>query len=695
MSISPDRQTANTFAYPYASDDAAAKTHNSPRIWSHVEARAFPKFLSLWEPAGLRPGMIGFLTALHLVIDDMAPDPDEWIEVSDATIFSRLSTRPAGMSVREFKELRARVQDGRGRHRDALLDWQGEPGRPMLLDFKREIDVTPDPHNLPYTDSALQPDATPAQSKPRIKTRLLYKPLYRAPLGQILSRLTRGITDRQMDRIVREVGDDYRRQFEGTAIRARKKREHSPKSDLNRCMTLSRNALEKASHLPESARADVLTLARSLRAQLDRGIALMERGESLSPAADFRREVLAALAETNVQKRANCTLSESVTDWNKEELSVFDAENFDTHTPETAREEGENLCHPPHIQVVTHFSTQTEAPISPPERPTEVCVSNSGARAVGVSVDEFIARTWGDRPIDYRLPISTTDFLSLSELELFDGRAPHGRRERRFCCPLCGGSKPMDAAHRCLSVDTVTGAYYCHRCETKGKLREWFTDAPAIPARSFAPIAPPAAKATPETWRKWLAAAAPIESANETQGADYLMGRGIPTETAAAAGVLFGRWYHDAQPFEGVIFPLRNGAGELSAAQARAITGATKNSRGPIKDSVFVATPGALDAPDIAITEAPIDALALAATGQPAIALCGAEWPDWLIERLRGRRVLVAFDADEAGDKAAAKLMTGLDGIASAERLRPRGAKDWGELAQSYGLAAIDAQFVM
>jgi hypothetical protein len=38
--------------------------------------------------------------------------------------------------------------------------------------------------------------------------------------------------------------------------------------------------------------------------------------------------------------------------------------------------------------------------------------------------------------------------LELADLERFDGRAPAGRVERRFCCPNCGGDKPLDAAHR-------------------------------------------------------------------------------------------------------------------------------------------------------------------------------------------------------------------------------------------------------
>lgn len=70
-----------------------------------------------------------------------------------------------------------------------------------------------------------------------------------------------------------------------------------------------------------------------------------------------------------------------------------------------------------------------------------------------------------------------TATLSLRQLENFDARATGnsigGGIERRFLCPLCGEGKPKDAAHRCLAVNTQTGAWLCHRCNEKGKLAEW------------------------------------------------------------------------------------------------------------------------------------------------------------------------------------------------------------------------------
>lgn len=94
----------------------------------------------------------------------------------------------------------------------------------------------------------------------------------------------------------------------------------------------------------------------------------------------------------------------------------------------------------------------------------------------------------------------------------------------------------------------------------------------------------------------------------------------------------------------------------------------------------------------IAITEAPIDALALAGAGLPAIALNGTSWPEWLPEYLGGREVFIATDADDAGDKCAAKLAAMCEGLAIVRRLRPNGGKDWGEVAKRHGQDSVIEQ---
>jgi len=59
---------------------------------------------------------------------------------------------------------------------------------------------------------------------------------------------------------------------------------------------------------------------------------------------------------------------------------------------------------------------------------------------------------------------------------------------------------------------------------------------------------------------------------------------------------------------------------------------------------------------------------------------------------LSWRRVLLAFDADEAGDKAAAEWTAALRYGTRCERLQPEGAKDWNELLQTHGAAAMQAR---
>jgi len=141
------------------------------------------------------------------------------------------------------------------------------------------------------------------------------------------------------------------------------------------------------------------------------------------------------------------------------------------------------------------------------------------------------------------------------------------------------------------------------------------------------------------------------------------------------------------------VFPFFDRQGNLVAAQGRCIDGQapSKLSAGPIGQGVF-ATPGALDANPLVIVEAPICALSLALVGVPALALAGTGGKPWLRKACAFRRVLVATDADPAGDEAAPALAAVLAPLgARCERLRPQGAKDWNELLITYGPEALRA----
>jgi hypothetical protein len=283
--------------------------------------------------------------------------------------------------------------------------------------------------------------------------------------------------------------------------------------------------------------------------------------------------------------------------------------------------------------------------------------------------------------------------LTLAELEAFDPQAPAHAPERRFCCPLPAcGDKSVDQEHRSLALNVETGLWTCHRCLARGQLAaHWAPPARSRRARSVAAArrafalspehAPTVATAT--TWRQRWEATRPLA---DTPGATYVEARGIPLAVAIAAGVRWApRWY-SARP--AVVFPVVDRAGELVAASGRFTDGREDpkvQTAGPKSLGVFEACPGALRASPLVVTEAALDALALAACGVPAVAFVGTSPPRWLAAHVALRPVLIALDNDTAGDNATAKLAPALGSLgARCERLRPAPWKDWAE-----GIAAI------
>lgn len=295
--------------------------------------------------------------------------------------------------------------------------------------------------------------------------------------------------------------------------------------------------------------------------------------------------------------------------------------------------------------------------------------------------------------------------LSLAELENNDPRARRGGRERRFLCPFCGADKPRDAAHRSLAANADTGAWLCHRCGAKGLLQEFVRAShhpPVRPAshaalsRAFAlsrretekppPVSPPAQAEVPgkEHFQLSWERTQPLVG---TFGEVYLAGRGFAAWQVEAAGA---RYAADFYGRPGVLFPIQQPNGALVAVNARFVDGRDKpktQTSGP-KSSGLYTTPGAWDATVIALTEAPLDAIALWLCGLPAMAMIGTSGPPWLERRLAFKSVILATDADEAGERAAAQLQPGLRARgALVFRLRPTGAKDWAEAwAQEPGL---------
>jgi 5S rRNA maturation endonuclease (ribonuclease M5) len=298
-----------------------------------------------------------------------------------------------------------------------------------------------------------------------------------------------------------------------------------------------------------------------------------------------------------------------------------------------------------------------------------------------------------------------SEVLTLADLEAFDPQAPLRAPWRRFCCPLpaCSG-KPLDDAHRTLCVQTETGSWHCKRCPGKGRLREYWDNRPARPGRyrprlqRLGALPPPPLPSAPPidmapTWLdRWERSSAILG----TPGADYLAGRGISPQVAAAAGVRFAASWparkDDYRP--GIVFPLRDPQRVLKAVEIRYIDGREDpkaQTNGPKKQGAFI-TPGALDAPILVLVEGPADALALASCGVPAVALMGTETPVWLSKLAMFRSVALALDADEVGDSACGKINQELTRFGcKIQRWRPVGHKDWAEVVEHEGTAALTA----
>ena len=189
-----------------------------------------------------------------------------------------------------------------------------------------------------------------------------------------------------------------------------------------------------------------------------------------------------------------------------------------------------------------------------------------------------------------------------------------------------------------------------------------------------------------------------------TPAAEYLASRLISLEMAGQCPIRYGpKIEYPAEgkdgPFtaslEAVVFGLRGKDGEFKAYQARNIRPkgpkfmTFKNEPDQRHNAVF-ATVGAFEVEAPIIVEAPLDALTLASCGFPAIATVGTQYAEWLVPFLALRPVILAHDADEAGDKAAAGMAAQLRELgADPRRLRPTGAKDWNDMAKAHGIEQL------
>jgi hypothetical protein len=91
----------------------------------------------------------------------------------------------------------------------------------------------------------------------------------------------------------------------------------------------------------------------------------------------------------------------------------------------------------------------------------------------------------------------------------------------------------------------------------------------------------------------------------------------------------------------------------------------------------------------VTLCEGPITALAVAACGFPAVALCGHVVRPWIVRRLALRTVFLSLDWYETGaEESAAAATLALAGVgAKVYRLAPPGdAGDWADYLAAVGL---------
>lgn len=312
-------------------------------------------------------------------------------------------------------------------------------------------------------------------------------------------------------------------------------------------------------------------------------------------------------------------------------------------------------------------------------------------------------------------------------LDMALARAPSGRNNAGFWLAqqlhANGYSQPDAAAvmrRYAASVGGVGNGPYTERealatltAEYKRQPRSpWTRPEPGGPRRirhAFA-TAPPDRRdpdPAPESVARFRREYGRVKPITGTPAAAYLASRGIPEALARDAGCAYAPAWGGVG--RAVVFPIVSEAGNPVAAHGRAITSQQKRTYGPKAAGAFL-TPGALDADPVAITEAPIDALSVAAAGLPAVALCGTSGPPlWLIKRLataapttpagHSRTVYLALDNDQAGETAAARIGAAMPLVRTA-RLRPS-TKDWNgdliargldNLRQRLDVAALDVK---
>lgn len=645
---------------------------------------------ALAMPAGIR-----FYVETILINLGFDGDPLQWMRLEDREAVETVTTAFRTGNEGEIKAQMAKLRKQRERHGN----WGEEDGNPSRT-IEHRLTFEPDP----------QPEGS---DKVTGKT---YSE-YRVPLAKLIREIIElapvSTSDEWLDSTIRTCVGEFIDDQKAFRRKPRKRRKRSDDANISQGLTLILKGLTGLEARENHSAAERTAM----------GHVLPQLRDFLTP------EILSKLSVsrylTNTPPVTTVTAPPPETEREGQKLITENSFNNvlknqgdspaslpEIHCPEHCVSSTVTV-HPVYGQTVEEFCAQTfgaaSAPTPEPTSSLPPALPDNGWRDLAITdrqrdllsrgghFDFSITRGQAsDRINDLITSGALCDFLSIAELDQFDRKG--GRKVsgwRRWCCPLCHGNRRMDDEHRSLAVQAITGGYVCHRCDAKGIVREHLTSTPIEVIRSFPAPVPEPKTETDDKWRKFVADAKPISG---TKGAAYIESRGFPADVAQRAGVKFGRWWKASnegdkpEPFEAVIFELVDREGQMVAAQARAITGDTKRTRGNKSEGIFESFPGALESARVAITEAPIDALALAAAGLPAIAICGKTGPEWLSQHLAGREIVIATDADKDGDKIAANLAKLMRRTSPTIRLRPAGGKDWSEIAQKHGLDSVAEQ---
>lgn len=302
--------------------------------------------------------------------------------------------------------------------------------------------------------------------------------------------------------------------------------------------------------------------------------------------------------------------------------------------------------------------------------------------------------------LDALLRVATiADVLRLANVE------PPRRERGAICCPLHAEHTPSfqiqasGRGYRCFGCDAHGGiielAVALQIAPNKARVVDLLCERLGVPEEAdeldtlhrrypadftFPPIAA-AAIPDAETIARVRWALRDRVPLTDTPGATYIEARGIDPEAAAKNDVRFHANWLELGP--AIVFAVRNTSGRVVAAQGRFIDPGTSpkaKTIGSLRSGVY-RTVAALDVDVVAIAEAPLDALSIAISGVPSLALCGTSIPPWLRQSLAFCTVIVATDADDAGNAAAKRIAKEFNLSTNVIRLTlPDDTKDANEL---------------